>query len=115
MDEGKTACFNIYAQFFVDQTATPIENPSIDWTEQNATPRRVAQLIIPPQPSNQIVANQKTCEHFSFSPWRTIKDHEPLGGINRLRKVIYKELSQQRHHLNREPNKEPGLETFPKL
>jgi hypothetical protein len=53
------------------------------------------------------------CENLSFSPWHSLPEHRPLGLVNRVRKVAYREISKLRHDLNKAPPQEPtGNETF---
>ena len=50
------------------------------------------------------VADRGSCGHarggFVVSPWHGLRQHEPLGHINRLRKPIYRSLAIWRHELN---------------
>jgi len=45
------------------------------------------------------------CEHLVFTPWHGLTEHQPLGGINRLRRAVYIASSQYRP--SREPSKFP--------
>jgi hypothetical protein len=47
------------------------------------------------------------CENLSFTPWHTMPEHRPIGGIQRARKDIYQTISKVRHELNQQPRKEP--------
>ena len=52
-------------------------------------PITVATLRIPPQqvdPSGDLATK---CESMSFNPWHALAEHRPMGGMNRLRKVVY--------------------------
>jgi len=40
--------------------------------------------------------NEARCEDLKFSPWHSLKAHQPLGGINRLRKAVYDTSTQSR-------------------
>lgn len=52
-------------------------------------------------------------DNLSFTPWHSLPEHRPLGGINRARKIIYEALSEFRHQQNKVPQKEPtGFEPF---
>lgn len=42
------------------------------------------------------------CERLVFSPWHGLVDHQPLGGINRLRRAVY-EASVMFRNLPKEP------------
>jgi len=82
-----------------DARANPIEDPSIVWDEQIAPLQTVATIRIPQQTPASLPALDMA-EQFSFSPWHALPDHEPLGGINRARRVVYEQLSKVRHQLN---------------
>jgi hypothetical protein len=48
-----------------------------------------------------------------MNPWHAVPEHRPLGGINRVRKVVYETISKLRHDLNGAPRSEPtGDEIF---
>ena len=47
------------------------------------------------------------CENISMNPWHSIKEHTPLGGMNRTRKIVYQATSKIRHELNRVTPIEP--------
>jgi hypothetical protein len=53
------------------------------------------------------------CENLAFNPWRSLPEHRPLGGINRVRKDLYQELAKFRHQRNGVSYTEPtGDENF---
>jgi hypothetical protein len=45
--------------------------------------------------------------NLSFTPWHALPEHEPLGGINRVRRAVHESLSDFRHALNLVPREEP--------
>jgi hypothetical protein len=50
----------------------------------------------------------------SFSPWRCLADHQPLGSIMRLRKDAYYASAVCRHKTNKKPMTEPrDISEFP--
>ena len=109
---GNEVWFDFYIQRFVDDQSTPIENSKKLWREADSKPERVGTIIIPIQdcmsPGQAIF-----CENLSFSPWHSLPEHRPLGLVNRVRKVAYREISTLRHDLNKVPPAEPtGDETF---
>src|SRR5262249_10101820 len=93
---GSEVWFDFYVQRYVDDWHTPIENSKVEWT---STPERVGRIIIPIQdcmsPEQAVF-----CENLSFSPWHTLPEHRPLGLVNRVRKIAYREISKLRHALN---------------
>jgi hypothetical protein len=36
-------------------------------------------------------------EKIAFNPWNALPEHQPLGGMNRARKMVYTELAKLRH------------------
>ena len=46
-------------------------------------------------------------EHLSFTPWHSLPEHRPIGGVNRIRKTVYEQISTLRHNANKTPRREP--------
>jgi hypothetical protein len=72
-----------------------IEDAATEWKEEDAPFHAIATIAIgrqdfdnPPQVTE--------CEHMTFTPWHGLKAHQPLGGINRLRRTVYLASSQFR-------------------
>jgi hypothetical protein len=109
---GNEVWFDFYIQPYVDERRTPIEDSKVKWTEDVSKPQHVAKIIIPMQ--DCISPEQDLfCENLSFSPWHSLPEHKPLGLVNRVRKVAYREISELRHKLNGMPRREPtGDEMF---
>jgi hypothetical protein len=61
----------------------------VEWDEAVSIPVTVATLHIPPQQVDGSGALATRCETMSFNPWHALAEHRPMGGINRLRKVVY--------------------------
>jgi len=83
-----------------------IEDSMTEWQETQAPFYQVATIHIPQQIFETPEQNQ-FCENLSFTPWHSLPEHRPLGAINRLRKVIYENISLIRHEMNSTPRKEP--------
>lgn len=83
-----------------------IEDSMTEWQETQAPFYQVATIHIPQQIFDTPEQNQ-FCENLSFTPWHSLPEHRPLGAINRLRKVIYENISLIRHEMNSAPRKEP--------
>jgi hypothetical protein len=101
-----SACFEFQVQLQTDPEAMPIEDPTIEWSERDSPFVTVAYLEIAPQ-SFASPDQQAFCEHLSYTPWHSIEEHRPLGGINRARKAVYQSMQQQRHDHNGVPDEEP--------
>src|SRR5262249_17219432 len=98
--------FDFFVQLNTDSTRTPIEDPSIEWKEQDSPFHKVATIHIPRQ---QFATTERDvlAETLSFTPWHSLPEHRPLGGINRARKVVYEAISLYRHHANQIGRLEP--------
>jgi hypothetical protein len=83
-----------------------IEDSTVEWDEARAPFRRVATITIPPQ-DFQSPAQMTLAEQISYTPWHALPEHAPLGGVNRVRRVIYERISRLRHELNGVPRREP--------
>jgi hypothetical protein len=101
--EGHEARFDFAVQVQTDPATMPVEDPTVDW---GAPFQKVATIRIPPQIFDT-PEQQAFCENLSFTPWHSLPEHRPLGGINRARKAIYRAISKQRHELNGVPRREP--------
>jgi hypothetical protein len=98
--EHHPACFEIMVQ--EKKGSMPIEDATIDWDQKVSAFRRIGILSIPAQRFDY-PQRMEFCENLSFSPWNAPSVHKPLGGINRIRKRLYEEISAYRHHRNGAP------------
>jgi len=113
--KGGGACFEFLVQVPKAPPKFPIEDPTIKWSEKDSPFQKVATIDIPSQ-RFESPEQQTFCEDVSMSPWHAVPEHRPLGGINRVRKVVYETISKLRHDLNGAPRAEPtGDEAFPEL
>ena len=84
----REAQFDFTLQLQTDAQQMPIEDPGALWSEQASPFRKVANIRIPPQ-TFDTDAQRSFGENVSFTPWHSLPEHRPLGGINRARKVVY--------------------------
>jgi hypothetical protein len=89
----------------------PIEDPTVEWLESASAPITVARVTIRKQ-EIATAARREFCENLSMTPWHSLPEHRPLGGINRVRKVVYQRVSQLRHEINGVPRAEPAVATW---
>ena len=87
-------------------STTDVEDSRIEWKETQAPFFKVATIRIPQQTFDTPQQNA-FCENLSFSPWHALPEHKPLGVTNRLRKVIYDNISRARHEMNDTKREEP--------
>lgn len=83
-----------------------VEDSMTEWPENQAPFYKLATIHIPQQVFDTPEQNE-FCENLSFTPWHTVPEHKPLGGVNRMRKVIYERISQLRHEMNATKRLEP--------
>jgi hypothetical protein len=102
----KEAAFEFRIQFQLDPYKQPIEDALVPWKEKDSPWHRVGTLVLPRQDIDtpeQLLFG----ENFTTNPWRCLAEHRPLGGVNRIRKLVYYEGSQFRHKRNAVPVREP--------
>ena len=106
------ACFEFLVQRQLDPESTPIEDATIEWDEDAAPFVPVATVRIPAQTFDTPEQNQ-FCEDLAFNPWHTLPEHQPLGNVNRVRRVVYDMVSSVRHDLNGVEGAEPTSHELP--
>jgi hypothetical protein len=103
------ACFDFLVQ--ERKEGMPIEDPTVLWDFAEAPLVQVARIEIPRQVFDTEVQNT-FCENLSFTQWHALPEHRPLGGTNRVRKVMYERISKFRHERNGTVRKEPTEKGF---
>jgi hypothetical protein len=86
--------------------AMPVEDASVVWSDKKAKFHRVARIAIPRQEFDT-PERMQFCQDLSYTPWHSLPDHRPIGGINRARKSVYEAVSRLRHDRNGAPRREP--------
>jgi hypothetical protein len=76
-----------------------VENANKIWVCDNDREEPIGMIEIPPQDISS-PGTQYHGETLSFSPWNCLKDHRPLGGLNRVRLMVYRTSKDVRHRLN---------------
>lgn len=105
--EHASACFDFMVQLRTDPGRMPLEDPTIEWDRAVSPLQSVARIEIPPQHFNS-PAQERYCENLSFTPWHSLPEHRPAGGINRVRRSIYEQISNLRHEANEPQAVEPS-------
>ncbi len=103
LNKGDLA-WDLRAQFFVSEEATPIEDLTVAWREADSAPVTLARLTIPKQDlrSEQGRALADRVEAMAFDPWHACEELRPLGAAMRARNPAYRE-SQKTRQAAREP------------
>ena len=108
----ESAAFDFLVQLQTDPRSMPVEDPRIRWESAQSPWRKVATLHIPIQTFDS-PAQLQFAEDLSYSPWHSVAAHQPLGGVNRCRRIIYHAISEFRHQANgRKPFEPTGNEQF---
>jgi len=83
--------FDFQVQRYVDETRTPIEDATVEWSEADTPPETIAQLFIPQQDltTSDARAVAAQIDALAFNPWNTTEGIRPLGSLNRARKLVY--------------------------
>jgi hypothetical protein len=101
------ARFDFQVQLYTDPDATPIEDALNEWDERKSPFHTVATIEISAQEEFTSQRRRNAAEALSFTPRHALPEHEPLGAINRVRVVVYDDLSKRRHKINGAPWGEP--------
>jgi len=87
--QSQEAVFDFKVQLQTDPATMPVEDVSVAWDENDSIPVTVGTLRIGPQKVDGSSDLAIKCEAMSFNPWHSLAEHRPMGGMNRLRKVVY--------------------------
>lgn len=98
--------FEFLVQLQTDAVEMPVENPLVIWNEARSPFQRVAIIRIPKQDIDA-PGRQEIAENLAFNPWHSLPEQQPLGSINRARRVIYEAVSEFRRKANNVPREEP--------
>ena len=82
-----SVAYDLTLQFFVDEKATPIEDPTVVWSISASAPIVVGRVTFEAQGADSDFAAQ--VEKAKFDPWGGLAVHRPLGEIMRARKAAY--------------------------
>jgi hypothetical protein len=101
-------CFDFRMQLQLDPEKQPIEDASVEWTEQDTPSVTVARVTFPKQEFDS-TDQMEFCNDLDYNPWHASEDLRPLGNMNRARKVVYPSSQEFRGASWHEPT---GDETF---
>lgn len=94
------ATFDFFVQTRPPTAEAHIEDVTQEWKEADVPFRTVATVSIPQQEIDCAQA-AASCESLFYTPWHSMPEHRPVGGINRLRFATYLASFEWRR---REPN-----------
>lgn len=105
--QGQAACFDFMLQEKVAGSYMPIDDATVIWSESDSPFVPVAKINIPPQNFTSI-EQTSFCENLSMNPWHGVGEWEPIGSLNRARRLVYNAVSSFRHKKNDAVRKEPN-------
>lgn len=92
------ACFELLVQD--RKPGMDVEDTVPVWSETASPFRRIGRFDMAAGQAST-PEREETCENLSFNPWNSPPEQRPLGGINRLRKVVYEAISGYRQGRNK--------------
>ncbi|MBE9180014.1 catalase family protein [Oculatella sp. LEGE 06141] len=110
----QSAEYELRVQLCTNLETMPIEDASIQWSEEDSPYQAIAKLTIPVQEAYSPARRVYVDEVLSFNAWHCIAEHRPLGSIQRVRMQVYEASSRFRHEMNQQPKVEPrSIEEMP--
>ena len=81
----------LQVQRFLDERRTPIEDGAVEWSEADAPPEAIAELILPRSDLDgaEAAVRERSIDELAFSPWNAGGGFSPIGGLNRARRLVY--------------------------
>lgn len=98
MKGKQDVCYDFKVQLrSIDADVLNIEDATTTWPpDEIASYVSVARITIKVPQMPHTPKALKHCEKLAFSPWHSLADHQPLGGINRLRRKVYSDSAGHR-------------------
>lgn len=91
--------FDFSIQIKHDPQPVDVEDACLEWKGRSDVKVSLGRIEIPMQHFD--AANQEcTCQDLAFNPWNCLKEHRPLGSLNRMRLAVYMASARARHRLN---------------
>jgi catalase len=85
---NQEALFEFQVQLRTSERTMPIEDPTIAWPESESPYRTVGHLLLPRQEIGPLL-HADEFKNLAFNVWHALTAHQPLGGINRIRRWAY--------------------------
>ena len=94
------AVWELRAQLCVDLERMPIEDASVEWSQELSPFIAVARITADPQEVWSEALAREFDDGMAFNPWHALAAHRPLGNVMRARKVAYAASSSFRSERN---------------
>lgn len=99
--------YEVGVQLCTDLEKMPVEDASVEWSEEESRYHTVGKITIPAQNAYSSERRVYADDILSFNPWHCLIDHQPLGSIQRVRRPVYDESAEYRHQMNVRKRIEP--------
>ena len=102
-----SAEYELRVQLCTDLEKMPVEDASVEWSEEISPYRGVARIVIPAQEAYSPARRVYADDVLTFTPFHCLAEHRPLGSAMRARRTAYEHSSNFRHQMNAQPRIEP--------
>jgi hypothetical protein len=92
--------YSFCAQLLQDLTEQPVDDIGIEWDPKKYPFEHIATLEFEPQDSWIPEFRTWWDDRITVNSWHGLKEHQPLGSTNRMRKVVYAESRRLRLKVN---------------
>jgi len=94
------ATYTFCAQMLQDITEQPVDDIGIEWDPKKYPFESIATLEFEPQDSWLPEFRTWWDDRITVNSWHGLKEHQPLGSTNRMRRVVYAESRKLRLRVN---------------
>lgn len=92
--------YSFCAQLLQDLKEQPVEDIGVEWDEKKYPFEQIATIEFEPQDSWLPEFRTWWDDRITVNSWHGLKEHQPLGGTNRMRRVVYAESRKLRLRVN---------------
>jgi hypothetical protein len=97
---ANTVTYSFCAQMLQDLTEQPVDDIGIEWDPKKYPFEKLATITFPPQDSWIPEFRTWWDDRITVNSWHGLKEHQPLGSTNRMRRVVYAESRKLRLRVN---------------
>jgi len=94
------ATYSFCAQMLQDLDEQPVDDIGIEWDPKKYPFEQIATLEFEPQDSWLPEFRTWWDDRITVNSWHGLKEHQPLGSTNRMRRVVYAESRKLRLRVN---------------
>lgn len=92
--------YSFCAQMLQNIDEQPVEDIGIEWDEKKYPFEQIATIEFEPQDSWLPEFRAWWDDRITVNGWHGLKEHKPLGSVNRMRRVVYAESRKLRLRVN---------------